>query len=419
MPRMFGNLSIRPKLAAVAGRAVAAVHELQEERARAVAWSAAGAADGLAARRGRVDRTLAAYRATAAGLDVAGDPPLARAAAGAAARLDRLPVVRAEVDRRLLTPERVMADLDQMIARLLGVAGQLAEDLDGPAAARADRLLLAVAAAKEATGRERSLLAAVPTGTGEAGAAGTGQAQQPPAGTGPGRGPGNARAAPPGARAREEALAVRLTAAAAVARHELAGAAAGDRLGRIDRALAVPGARRVQALELALLQPATDPPALGDLRAWRDGLAVRAAALRRVERGAAADLEQAAWAWQRRLDRRARDRLVPPVAVALATLAAGLLVLGRLARRPAGPAAAAATVGGLAHRGQALAEHQLQLLEELVRGEPDPHRRRGLLGVDQLANRLRRTTETLLAMTGPDRAGSASGPGGRPSRGAS
>jgi hypothetical protein len=53
---------------------------------------------------------------------------------------------------------------------------------------------------------------------------------------------------------------------------------------------------------------------------------VRAAALRRVEREAAGDLEQAAWAWQRRLER----------------------------------------------RGQALAEHQLQLLEELVRGEPDP-----------------------------------------------
>ncbi len=57
---------------------------------------------------------------------------------------------------------------------------------------------------------------------------------------------------------------------------------------------------------------------------------------------------------------------------------------------------------GLARRSQALADRQLQLLEDLVRDEPDPLRREGLLGVDHLATRLRRTAETLLAVTGPD-----------------
>jgi hypothetical protein len=64
-------------------------------------------------------------------------------------------------------------------------------------------------------------------------------------------------------------------------------------------------------------------------------------------------------------------------------------------------AAPGAAVPGLARRGQALADRQLQLLEDLVRDEPDPQRRQGLLGVDHLATRLRRTAETLLAVTGP------------------
>jgi hypothetical protein len=65
-------------------------------------------------------------------------------------------------------------------------------------------------------------------------------------------------------------------------------------------------------------------------------------------------------------------------------------------------AAPGAAVPGLARRSQALADRQLQLLEDLVRDEPDPLRRQGLLGVDHLATRLRRTAETLLAVTGPD-----------------
>jgi signal transduction histidine kinase len=62
-------------------------------------------------------------------------------------------------------------------------------------------------------------------------------------------------------------------------------------------------------------------------------------------------------------------------------------------------------VPGLAKRGQALAARQLQLLEELATEEPDPHRRQGLLGVDHLANRLRRTAETLFAVAGTEPAG--------------
>jgi hypothetical protein len=355
-----GRAADARRLAAVAGQAVAAAHELQEERVRAVAWmSAAGRVGGrgpagqggpvdraLVARRGRVDRALAAYRAGAAGLGPAADPALDQAVAVAAGRLDRLALVRAEVDRALATPEQAMAGLDQMVAVLLGVTGELAHRLDAPAAARAARLLLAVASAKEATGRERSLLATSPAQT------------------------------------RDQVLRARLTAAAAVARYELIGvrAAAGDRLDLIDRALAAPGVRRVRRLELGLLQPAAGPPAVGDPEAWRAGLGARAGALRRVEREVAGDLDEA-----------------------LAALAATLLLLGVLAGRAPGPeAAAAATVPGLARRGQALAVRQLQLLEELVRDEADPDRRRDLLGVDHLATRLRRTSETLLAMTGPD-----------------
>jgi signal transduction histidine kinase len=62
-------------------------------------------------------------------------------------------------------------------------------------------------------------------------------------------------------------------------------------------------------------------------------------------------------------------------------------------------------VPGLARRGQALASRQLQLLEELAAEETDPHRRQGLLGVDHLANRLRRTAETLFAVAGDEPAG--------------
>jgi hypothetical protein len=221
MPQMFGNLSIRPRmvgllavpvaavallgatvaaagwgeragaaddrrLAALAGQAVAAAHELQEERARAVAWTAGpvrGGQAGLAARRGRADRAVAVYRAGAAALGPTGDPALDRAVAVAGERLDRLALLRAEVDRRLAATAQVAADHDRMVAGLLGVALELAHRLDAPGPARTARLLLAVAAAKEATGRERSLLAATPA------------------------------AARPG-RARDGALAARLTAAA-------------------------------------------------------------------------------------------------------------------------------------------------------------------------------------------------------------
>ena len=155
---MFGNLSIRSKLlallavpvaatvlldvagvtaawgdraratderraAAVAGQAVAAVHELQEERVRAAAWVAGQGRDGqgeLRDRRRRVDGALAAYRAGAAGLGPTGDPALDQAVAVATERLDRLAVVRVEVDRRLVTPARVLAGHDAMVDALLG-----------------------------------------------------------------------------------------------------------------------------------------------------------------------------------------------------------------------------------------------------------------------------------------------------------
>jgi signal transduction histidine kinase len=97
----------------------------------------------------------------------------------------------------------------------------------------------------------------------------------------------------------------------------------------------------------------------------------------------------------RRQELRLRDRLALLVALATAALAALLPLLrggpeGR--RRPWSPDAAGATVPGLA------------------RDEPDPHRRRGLLGAGHLATRLRRVAETQLAMTGPEPVGRPTGP---------
>ena len=405
MRQMFGNLSIHPKMvvllavpvagtallgvtgvagawgdrtraaeerreAAVAGQALVAVHELQEERVRAVAWAAGEGGQGeLGARRRRVDSALAAYRAGAAALGPTGDPALDQAVAAAAERLDRLAVVRAEVDQRLVDPERASVTHDALVSPLLGVARGLAAGLDAPVPARTARLLLAVTTAKEATGQERTLLA----------------------GTLPAVSSASTR--------------VRLAAAAAVARHEIDAvrAAAGERLAGIDRALGAAGVRTVRDLELRLLQPDPDLGAARDLGAWRDGLAVRAGALRRLERAVAGDLDAAALASLRQRERRLRDRLVLAGVAVLATLVAASLLLrdlgGREMRARAAPGAA---VPGLARRSQALADRQLQLLEDLVRDEPDPQRRQGLLGVDHLATRLRRTAETLLAVTGPD-----------------
>jgi hypothetical protein len=171
MPQMFGSLSIRSKLlallavpvaatvvldvagvtaawgdraratderraAAVAGQAVAAVHELQEERVRAAAWVAGQGQDGrgeLRDRRRRVDGALAAYRAGAAGLGPTGDPALDQAVAVATERLDRLAVVRVEVDRRLVTPARILAGHDAMVDALLSVTRGLVARLEAPA----------------------------------------------------------------------------------------------------------------------------------------------------------------------------------------------------------------------------------------------------------------------------------------------
>jgi signal transduction histidine kinase len=296
MPQVFGNLSIHPKMvvllavpvagtallavtgvagawgdrtraaeerreAAAASQALVAVHELQEERIRAVAWAAGEGGQGeLGARRRRVDSALAAHRAGAAALGPTGDPALDQAVAVAAERLDRLAVVRAEVDQRLLDPERASATHDALVSPLLGVARGLAAGLDAPVPARTARMLLA------------GTLPAVSS----------------------------------------DSTRVRLAAAAAVARHEIDAvrAAAGERLAGIDRVLGAAGVRTIRDLELRLLQPDPDLGAARDLGAWRDGLAVRAGALRRLERTVAGDLDAAALASLRQRERRLRDRLV-------------------------------------------------------------------------------------------------------------
>ncbi|HEY6708667.1 MAG TPA: nitrate- and nitrite sensing domain-containing protein [Actinomycetota bacterium] len=472
---MFGNLSIRSKLlsllavpvagslllgvagvaggfgeraraaeearvAVVAGQAVAAAHELQEERVRAVAWLAAGAqpaqsqpaagrraAEGesaarrtaqaelnarraaqaeLAGRRRRVDRALAAYRAGAAGLGRTGDPALDQALAAATTRLERLLVVRAETDRRLLPPELAGGGYDALVDALLAVARGLAARLDAPGPSRTARLLLAVAAAKEATGQERTLLAAVPPTPRTPGV----RDPNPPIAGPPDRegnpaanGAGSAvhTPAPAAAAADVEVPAARLVARAAVARGELNAmrAAAGERLAAVDRALGGAGVREVRRLELALFDPVAGP--VGDLKPWEDGLAARAGALRQLERAVADDLARGAVAWRVGQERRLRSWLLLAGAVLVAALAAAAAAL-RVRDGGREPAlAAAGTVLGLARRGQALADRQLQLLEGLTRDEPDPQRRRDLLGADNLAGRLRRTAETMLAVASP------------------
>ena len=475
MPQMFGNLSIRSKLlallavpvagslllgvagvaggfgeraraaeearvAVVAGQAVAAAHELQEERVRAVAWLAASAQPAqsqpaagrraaqaeaaarrtaqaelngrraaqaeLAGRRRRVDRALASYRAGAAGLGRTGDPALDQALAAATTRLERLPVVRAETDRRLLPPELAGGGHDALVDALLAVARGLAARLDAPGPSRTARLLLAVAAAKEATGQERTLLAAVPPTPRTPGV----RDPNPPIVGPPDRegnpaanGAGSAVHTPASAAADVEVLAARLVARAAVARWELNAmrAAAGERLAAVDRALGGAGVREVRGLELALLDPVAGPAPVGDLKPWEDGLAARAGALRQVERAVADDLANGSVAWRVGKERRLRSWLLLAGAVLVAALAAAAAAL-RVRDGGREPAlAAAGTVLGLARRGQALADRQLQLLEGQTRDEPDPQRRRDLLGADNLAGRLRRTAETMLAVASP------------------
>jgi hypothetical protein len=164
---MFGNLSIRSKLlalltvpvagsvllgvagvtdawddraragqerraAVVAGQVVAAVHELQEERVRAVAWAAGEGGQGeLGARRRRVDAALAAYRAGALRRlerTVAGD--LDAAALGSLRQRERR--LR---DRQVLAGMAVLATLvaASLLLRGLGRREMLARAAPGAA----------------------------------------------------------------------------------------------------------------------------------------------------------------------------------------------------------------------------------------------------------------------------------------------
>jgi hypothetical protein len=83
----------------------------------------------------------------------------------------------------------------------------------------------------------------------------------------------------------------------------------------------------VRELELALLDPVAGPAPVGDLELWRDGLAARAEALRRVERAVDDDLAEGSAAWRDDSQRRLRSWLLLPGAVLVATLAAAAAVL--------------------------------------------------------------------------------------------
>jgi signal transduction histidine kinase len=422
MPPMFRNLSIHSKLLAllvvpvagsvliaVAGAAGAAgdvrravhdrravlaaglaggvVHELQEERDQTAAWVAGGRRRGgaeLLVRRQRVDRAAAAYRSGAAGFG--GDPALGRALAAAGQQLDRLPAVRAGTGRRPVALARTLADLDAVVNALFRVERGLVLPLDDPGLARGAGLLLAVARAKEATGQERTVLAA----------------------------------ASPGDRLDPEVLA-RLIGATSVARHELTGvrAAAGGRLDTVDRVLGTPGTATARRLELALLDAAPvlalpqarrgtaqEPPGpadAGDRGAWRTALTARARALRRVELVVGRDLARTAEAAAVGKQTRRRNHLLLLAVVAVAAMApVPLLLRVRVGLSSPPDLAGGPTLLGLARRGQTLLDRQLQLIDELERDEPDPDRLQGFFRLDHLATRLRRNAETLLAVAGPE-----------------
>jgi signal transduction histidine kinase len=444
---------------AFASVATAVTHELQEERAATAAFLAAGkrrGAPGLRSARGRVDRAAAAFRAGAAALDLGRPRPqeLQGALAAATGQLDRLPVWRRDTDRRPVSPGRAVAGYTQMVGALLGVERELAGVLETPASANGMALALAVAEAKEATGRERGLLATI----------------RPDAGL-------------------EGGTLGRVAASAAVAGHELTRlhAAAGEGWPAIEDALAAaPGSQTARRLELAVVdatpapsQPAarSQGPAQGqggtpvgaagpaqgqgstaagavgpaqgqgstaagaagpaqgqgstaagaagpaqgqglaagavgtgdagvaspaELAAWRAALSARAGALRRVEQRLAADLAAAAGATAGAQTRR-RNRLLLLAVAAAAALVGGIGLLLRVRGVPP-PASLAAgqTLLGLARRGQGLLDRQLQLIDELERDERDPDRLEGFFRLDHLATRLRRNAETLLALAGTE-----------------
>jgi signal transduction histidine kinase len=424
---------------AFAGLAAAVTHELQQERTATAAFLAAGKRRGapeLRAGRERVDRAAAALRAGAARLDLGRPRPrgLEGALAAATGQLDRLPVWRRDADRRPVSPGRAVAGYTLMVDALLGVVRELAEGLETPALARGMALSLAVAEAKESTGRERGLLATVPPDAGLDG--------------------GTLR---------------RVAASASVAGHELTRlhAAAGERWPPIEDALAAaPGRETARRLELATVntpppprqgtpqgQPAQGQAAQGqaaegqaaqgqgttpagaagaqgraaaggaagagpgavaagaggggvagpaELAAWRAALAARAGVLRRVEQGLTDELAAAAGTTADQQARRRTRLLLLAVAAAVALVGAvGLLLRGRGVPPPAAQAAGQ-TLLGVARRGQGLLDRQLQLIDELERDERDPDRLEGFFRLDHLATRLRRNAETLLALAGTE-----------------
>jgi Nitrate and nitrite sensing/Histidine kinase-, DNA gyrase B-, and HSP90-like ATPase len=453
MPQMFGNLSIRPRLvgllaaavvavtallvavgvtggvgdrararhdrrlAVVAVRAATAAHELQEERVRAAAWLAAEGRRGereLRDQRRRADRVVAAYRAGVAGLGPAGDPALDHLLAVSGQRLGRLAGVRAETDRRPAVPQPSQAGHDAIVAGLLEVQHALVERVAVPGPVGWARLQLALAEAKEATARERTVLADPSAGgvVGPGAARGPGQVSGQGATGGPGQVSGQGAAGGPASASDQDGTGraslpdpglARLLAAAAVARRELGGvrAAAGDRLRGIDAALATPAVGRARQLELDLLEPAAVGPSPGALAQLRAGLDARGAALRRLERALAGDLATLADARLRRQEARLRAQLRFLAALALVAPAVAFLLVRGAAGRPEAAPAAGGTVAGLARRGQALLERQLQLVKDLEREEPDPDRRLDLARVGHLTARQRRGTELLLTLAGP------------------
>jgi Nitrate and nitrite sensing/HAMP domain len=416
-------------------------HELQAERDLTAGWLAGGKPAGrtrLRAQRGRVDRAAAAFRAARPGLGLApGDARLARAVAAASAELGRLPGRRLDADQLPIGAAEALTGYGRALERLRGVQAAVAAAMEHPELQRGMATLLEVAAAKEATSRERGLVAAALA-----------------AGGGLGAGDHD-----------------RLVAAIAVRDRELARAAASTTgAQRAGLAGTSQGVGRARSLERAALAGRRPAAAAGS--EWYAALSAAVEGLRRVEASVAADLVTAGRALAARSRAAVRDAGLLAAVVALLSLGLAdalgrslLAPLGRLERTAveaatrrlpglagrlqrgepvdadteAGPVpvasrdeigrAAAAfdnaqrvavriaaeqaalrrgageTLVRMARRNQRLLDRQLALLDDLERGETDPELLDRFFQLDHLATRMRRNAESLvvLSSSGPAR----------------
>jgi signal transduction histidine kinase len=195
---MLGNLSLRPKIALIlllpvaallllaglrigasistsrqaaqvrglaefALRGTALAHQLQSERGLTLGGLLGDQpAPRLRGQRAATDRALAAYRDSAAELDVdALTPATADRLASASNRLDGLNDLRRDVDRRSLTPAAALDAYNTCVADLLNTNRGLADVIADPQLAQRVEAFVAVSRIKELAALERELITEV------------------------------------------------------------------------------------------------------------------------------------------------------------------------------------------------------------------------------------------------------------------